>query len=252
MNLTEEESKLVFAIMHDLSGEFDHLEVRQRVGQKLLDLLQADHFASYMWDEAAQEFESCVQLNMTDDNLRRYEAYFQFHDPITSTLQKRRKATPVSQVMSHDRLVRTEFYNDFLKEDGLCYGMNFFAYDRGNNIGDLRIWRGANREDFTARDAQIVDCIGPSLVNALIRARRHSTLAPSLRFCQIAGDLNLTNREAEVADLLVTGQTDDEICGKLGFSKPTLRTHIASIFGKTGINRRSQLALFLAEKNHHL
>lgn len=252
MNLTEEESNLIFSIMHDLSGEFDHSEVRQRVGQKLLDLLKADHFASYVWDDSSQTFVSCVQLNMTDDNLRRYESYFQFHDPITPTLQSRRKATPVSEVMRHDRLVRTEFFNDFLKQDGLCYGLNFFAYDRGDNIGDLRIWRGANREDFTPRDAQIVDAIGPSLVNALIRARRASNRAPSLRFSQIADTIGFTVREAEVADLLVTGLTDDEICAKLGFSKPTLRTHIAAIFRKSGLNRRSQLAQFLAEKNHHL
>ncbi|MFT7593373.1 MAG: DNA-binding CsgD family transcriptional regulator [Paracoccaceae bacterium] len=252
VNLTDEESELIFSIMRDLSGEFDHSEVRQRVGQKLLELLQADHFASYVWDDAAQEFVSCVQINMTDDNLRRYESYFQFHDPITHTLQKRRKATPVSEVMRHDRLVRTEFFNDFLKQDGLCYGMNFFAYDRGDNIGDLRIWRGADREDFTPRDAQIVDAIGPSLVNALIRGRSISGRSPSLRFAQIAGDVGFTVREAEVADLLVTGLADDEICGKLGFSKPTLRTHIAAIFRKSGLNRRSQLAQFLAGKNHHL
>jgi DNA-binding CsgD family transcriptional regulator len=252
VNLTEAESSLIFSIMHDLSGEFDHSEVRQRVGQKLLELLKADHFASYVWDARTQKFVSCVQINMSDDNLRGYESYFQFHDPITPILQKRRKATPVSDVMRHDRLVRTEFFNDFLKQDGLCYGMNFFAYDRGDNIGDLRIWRGANREDFTPRDAQIVDAIGPSLVNALIRARSLSDQAPSLRFAQIADDLSFTVREAEVADLLVTGLTDDEICGKLGFSKPTLRTHIAAIFRKSGLNRRTQLAQFLAEKNHHL
>lgn len=89
-------------------------------------------------------------------------------------------------------------------------------------------------------------------MNALIRARSNSAKAPSLRFSQIADDVGFTVREAEVADLLVTGQTDDEICGKLGFSKPTLRTHIGSIFRKPGLNRRSQLALFLAEKNHQL
>lgn len=238
--------------MRDLSGEFDHSEVRQRVGRKLLDLLKADHFASYVWDDGAQEFVSCVQINMTDDNLHRYESYFQFHDPITPTLQNRRKTTPVSEVMHHDRLVRTEFFNDFLKQDGLCYGMNFFAYDRGDNIGDLRIWRGADREDFTQRDAQIVDAIGPSLVNALIRARSIPDRIPSLRFAQVALDIGFTAREAEVADLLVTGLTDDEICGKLGFSKPTLRSHIAAIFRKSGLNRRTQLAQFLAEKNHHL
>ena len=252
MNLSDQEADLIFSIMRDLSGEFDHSEVRRRVGHKMLELLKADYFASYVWDGARQEFVSCVQINMSDDNLRHYESYFQFHDPITPTLQNRRRATPVSEVMRHDRLVKTEFFNDFLKQDGLCYGMNFFAYDQGDNIGDLRIWRGANREDFTPREAQIVDAIGPSLVNALIRARSVSTQMPSRRFVQIAQDLGFSPREAEVADLLVLGLTDDEICEKLGFSKPTLRSHIGSIFRKSGLNRRSQLAQYLAEKNHHL
>ena len=109
MNLTDEEADLIFSIMRDLSVEFDHSEVRRRVGQKMLDLLKADYFASYVWDDDAQEFVSCVQINMTDDNRRRYEGYFRFHDPITPTLQKRKKATPVSKVMRHDRLVKTEF-----------------------------------------------------------------------------------------------------------------------------------------------
>ena len=251
MNLTDKEANLIFSIMRDLSGEFDQSEVRRRVGQKMLELLKADYFASYVWDDETQKFVSCVQINMTDDNLRTYESYFQFHDPITPTLQRRKKATPVSEVMRHDRLVKTEFFNDFLKQDGLCYGMNYFAFDRGDNIGDLRIWRGANREDFSPRDALIVDAIGPSLVNALIRARTKEQKMPSLRFAQIAGDLGFSVREAEVSDLLVTGLTDDEICIKLGFSKPTLRSHIASIFKKSGLNRRTQLAQFLAEKNHH-
>jgi len=250
VNLTEQEAKIIFSIMRDLSGEFDHSEVRRRVGQKMLDLLKADYFASYVWDDVNQKFVSCVQLNMTDDNLNKYESYFQFHDPITPTLQKRRKATPVSEVMRHDKLVKTEFFNDFLKQDGLCYGMNFFAYDRGDNIGDLRIWRGANRNDFTCRDAEIVDAIGPSLVNALIRAQSASEQPPSLRFAQIAVGLGLTVREAEVADLLVLGLTDDEICEKIFISKPTLRSHIAAIFRKSGLNRRTQLAQYLAEQNH--
>lgn len=252
MRLTETETRLIFSIMQDLSGDFAQAELRQRVGRNLLDLLGADYFASYIWDESAQQFLSCVQLNMSDENLRKYEAYFQFRDPITPTLQKRRRATPVSQIMRHDRLARTEFFNDFLRQDGLCFGLNYFAYDRGENIGDLRIWRGAGREDFTPRDAQIVDAIGPSLVNALIRARGLGGSRRALRFSQIRDDLGFTAREAEVADLLVTGLSDGEICGRLGVSKPTLRSHVTAIFRKSGLNRRAQLAQLLAGKNHHL
>jgi DNA-binding CsgD family transcriptional regulator len=72
------------------------------------------------------------------------------------------------------------------------------------------------------------------------------------RFAHVADDFGLTPREAEVADMLVTGMSDEEICEKLGFSKPTLRSHISAIFRKTDVNRRSRLAHMLDEKNHHL
>jgi DNA-binding CsgD family transcriptional regulator len=252
VDITDREAKLIFSIMQDLSGDFDHAEVRLRVGKTLLELLKADYFASYVWDDDQEQFVSCVQLNMDDDNLGRYEEYYQFRDPITPTLQKRRKATAVSQVMSHNRLVKTEFFNDFLKKDGLCFGLNFFAYDRGENIADFRIWRGTQGEDFSERDEEIVDAIGPSFVNALVRTQKLDKGQKVLRFVQLKDDFQFTSREAEVADLLVIGLMDDEICAKLGISKPTLRSHITAIFRKSGLNRRTQLARFLAEKNHHL
>lgn len=252
MNLTDHEASLVFSIMRDLSGDFDHIEVRQRVGNRLLELLRADYFASYVWDEDTNKFVSGVQLNMSESNLANYDSYYQFHDPITPTLQRRRKATPVSEVMRHDRLIKTEFFNDFLKKDGLCFGLNYFAYDRGANIGDVRIWRSEQREDFSERDAKIIDAIGPSFVNALIRAKSFNNAAPALRFSLISDKLQFTAREAEIADLLVIGATDEEICKRLLISKPTLRSHISAIFRKSGLNRRTQMAQFLTEQNQCL
>jgi len=186
---------------------------------------------------------------MSPDNLEKYDAYYQFHDPITPTLQRRRRATPVSDVMRHDRLVKTEFFNDFLKRDGLCYGINYFAYDLGANIGDIRVWRGSNREDFSERDARIVDAIGPSFANALVRARKYDRGRQALRFSSIGDRIRLTARESEVADLLVSGASDREICGRLMISKSTLRSHITSIFRKTGLNRRTRLARYLADSS---
>lgn len=247
MNLTHREADLIFAIMRELSGEFAHGEVRKRVGRWLLELLNADFFASYVWDEAQGRYVAGVDINMTPDNLSRYESYYQFNDPITPTLQRRRQATPVSAVMAHDRLRRTEFFNDFLYKDGLYFGMNYFAWDRGENIGDLRIWRARGKEDFSPRDATLVDAIGPSLVNALVRANRLTGGAGALRFSQKLDLWGLTQREAEVADMLVTGLSDEDICEVLCISKPTLRTHVGSVFRKTGAQRRGQLAFILTQ-----
>jgi len=247
MNLTHRESNLVFSIMRELSGEFSHQEVRQRVGHWLLDLLDADYFASYVWDEGQACYVAGVDINMSADNLGQYEAYYQYHDPITPTLQRRRLATPVSAIMSHERLRKTEFFNDFLYRDGLYFGMNYFAWDRGENIGDLRIWRSEGKEDFTPRDAALVDAIGPSLVNALVRANRLAGGGGAVRFAQKAEVWGLTNREVEIADMLVTGLSDEDICGALLISKPTLRTHVGAIFRKTGATRRTQLGHILSK-----
>ena len=46
MQLSAKEANLIFRIMQDLSGELSYDQVRWRVGEKFLDLLQADYFAS--------------------------------------------------------------------------------------------------------------------------------------------------------------------------------------------------------------
>ena len=89
-------------------------------------------------------------------------------------------------------------------------------------------------------------------MNALLRAENLDDSSSSLSFSQLKDDFQFTLRQAEIADLLVLGLMDDEICDKLCISKPTLRTHITAIFRKSGLNRRTQLAQCLAEKNHHL
>lgn len=246
MKLTDQESALLFSLMADLSGELNHVEIRERVGHSLLKLLDADNFGSYIWDEGTNQFISGVHINVSEKNLSDYNQYYRFKDPITPTLQRRRKATPVRKVMLQEKLCKTEFYNDFLKRDGMHYGINFFAYDRGSNIGDIRIWRSSKKQDFSSRDVEILNAIGPSFVNALLRAQSRDKSNMARRFSSIGSQVNLTARESEIADLLAIGASDDEICNKLLISKSTLRTHITAIFRKTGVNRRSQMAGFLA------
>lgn len=67
--------------MQTLAEPYAEAEVRQRVGALLLDLLDADYCASYVWDEVSHSFGDRVALNMSDLNLATYEAYFQHRDP---------------------------------------------------------------------------------------------------------------------------------------------------------------------------
>lgn len=52
----------------------------------------------------------------------------------------------------------------------------------------------------------------------------------------------LTHREDEVLRLAVSGQSNEEIAARLGISRRTVEAHMRTLFRKTGVARRGQLA----------
>jgi DNA-binding CsgD family transcriptional regulator len=52
----------------------------------------------------------------------------------------------------------------------------------------------------------------------------------------------LTHRESEVLDLATQGLANDEIATRLAISRRTVEAHMRTVFRKTGVRRRSQLA----------
>jgi DNA-binding CsgD family transcriptional regulator len=56
----------------------------------------------------------------------------------------------------------------------------------------------------------------------------------------------LTERERDVAELLVAGLGTDEIASRLHISRHTLRDYIKAIFAKVGVGSRPELTAALA------
>lgn len=166
----------LLGIVEKLGRSSDSRPLRQSVADDLLALTHADMLASFAWNEPLQQFEDVAFVNMQPSNLVRYQQHFQYCDPITSQLQLRRSATLVNSVMTQVDLEKTEFYNDFLKVDGLKWGMNLYAYDGDLNVGDLRIWRGASRPAFGEREVALLDLLKPHFTNALVNARSLTAL----------------------------------------------------------------------------
>lgn len=226
-----------------LAEDLTERAVREALGHNLLELLQADYYASYVWQDDARRFDHAVYLNMDAKNLANYEAYYQYHDPITFKLQARREPTLVTQVMPQRDLLRTEFFNDFLGRDGLHWGVNAFSYVRDRNIGDLRIWRGCRRENFDGHALDLLRVIQPAFTGALVRARGEPAAADVLS----ARSLTLSVRELEIARLIAEDLSDKEIGRQLGIETSTIRTHVKRIFAKLGVRRRSGVASLLSK-----
>jgi DNA-binding CsgD family transcriptional regulator len=243
MFLSAAQSRSLSRLMVTLAEPHGEAEVREQIGLRLLDLLGADYYASYVWNVERAVFGSRVALNMSDRNLSSYEAYYQYHDPITSKMQERREATLVEQVMPQAELVKTEFFNDFLQRDGLYWGINLYAWDGDDNIGDIRIWRSKKRERFGADALALLELIKPAFVAALRRARGErladsAAVAPTGR----AADARLSERERAVVQLASIGLRDKAIAQRLGICFTTVRTHLGHAFRKLGVENRTQLA----------
>jgi DNA-binding CsgD family transcriptional regulator len=243
MYLAAAESRVLARIFGLLSEDLGEREVREAVGHHLLDLLQADYYASFVWQDATKRFEQAVYLNMDPNNLANYDLYYQDHDPITFKLQARREPTLVTQVMPQRELMRTEFFNDFLARDGLYWGVNAYSYVGEHNIGDVRIWRGRSRQNFDAHTLELLRLIEPAFTGALLRARGGAAFG-DIR--EPATTLCLSVREFEIARMIADDLSDKEIAYRLGVGVSTVRTYLSRIFDKLGVRRRSGVASLLS------
>ena len=102
-----------------------------------------------------------------------------------------------------------------------------------------------------AKGYVLKDVSAMELVNAVRAAGRgESLLQPVVarklvdRFADLArqGELveALTDREIEVLQALAGGARNKEIAFSLGLSESTIKTHLASIFGKLGVTTRTE------------
>ena len=170
MYVTAQESRALSRLFGLLAEDFAEREVRERIGHHLLELLSADHYASFVWDTPSRRFGAGVWLNMSPDNLASYDAYYQYNDPITFKLQARREPTLVTQIMPQRELMRTEFFNDFLARDGLYWGVNLYSYAGERNIGELA---APCKMSFAAASKHVRVLESAGLVRRRVEGRRH-------------------------------------------------------------------------------
>jgi DNA-binding NarL/FixJ family response regulator len=60
---------------------------------------------------------------------------------------------------------------------------------------------------------------------------------------QVQQTLGISERELEVLQLLAAGQSNKEIANRLAVSPNTVKTHIANLFGKLEVRRRTEAIL---------
>lgn len=106
--------------------------------------------------------------------------------------------------------------------------------------GDEDIYRALQAG---ARGYLLKDMFGEELMEAIRVVHSGRTRIPPAiaeRLAERMGGPNLTNRELEVLQAIVAGQSNKEIAFGLGISEATVKTHINNILSKLGVTDRTQ------------
>lgn len=245
MQISREKQRILSGMIALLSAEHaSGQDLRTAIGASLLDLLDADFYASYAWNARKRAFEFGVAVNLDQACVQNYEQYFQHCHKERMTRWVRQGVNPVSALISHRDLMRTEIYNDFLRPYEHYYGINLFAFDEGDAIGDIRIWRRNGRPDFDRNEVELLSLIEPGFTRALKRT------VPAKDAASSAGALTkLSPREAAVARLAAEGLADKEIARRLNVTFATVRAHLDNAFAKLGARNRTQLVALLHAAN---
>ena len=247
MYLSTPQTRALGEVMRLLADASDGDELRDVLALPMLDLLGADTYVSMVWNGERRRFERMKALNMALENLRSWDEYFRFIDPLTIPLMQRRRPTVATQILRQHELSRTEFFNDFLQRDRMYWGVNVYFYDREQCVGDFRIWRRRERGNFEPDEIEALRLVEPAITAALARLHWQQHAAPAPAETEHAEVLlqrlgRLSEREAQVAWLVSSGCADKQIASRMNVGHATVRFHLANAFRKLQAENRAALA----------
>lgn len=257
MYLNTQQSKMLADLCAVMASDVSKAQLLQTLAQPLAQFMQADHLVSRQWNAQANRYAICASYNVKPSRIRAYEEHFQFCDPITPRLRAMRTPVRVSDVCSVQELEGSEFYNDHLRQDGIHWGVNLYAYRGDACLGDLVIYRARGREDFSRQDMACLNILAPVFTAALSRlepveatksARMGHDEAALRRL--LCGKGQLSQREADVVLHCLNGCSDKEIARQLCIGFTTVRYHLSHAFEKLGVQGRNKLAAHIGQLLH--
>ncbi len=146
------------------------------------------------------------------------------------------RAVRLCDAQSRKQMLAADYYNIVFKTLATEYQMGIYVANNEHAVEGVGLNR--DRKDFTERERQMLDLLGPHYRRAFAL---HRAIAEKK---QCAG---LSKRQNEILHWVAAGKTNKEIAHILGINPLTVRTQLARIFQKCGLENRTAAALMYLE-----
>ena len=148
-----------------------------------------------------------------------------------------------TDILEDEERCRTEFYLKFLKPQNIPYGCGIILYKDRSLKGIVNLFRSEEMGDFTDKHIYILNVLKLHLSNILEGLTGEIKNLPNKN--QLHTSYGLSFREQQVAELIMTGASNQKISQELDISLSTVKKHVYNIYEKTKVKSRTELsALF--------
>ena len=220
---------------------------------KFAEAVRAETAGLCTEDKAGQWVRNLATIGMDPAARKSYEDYFFSRDP----WQGRRNVYAGNvetgeQLFSNRELVKTEFYNDFLKPNGWLHECSAVTRVEKSKFSRIFTLRSPRAGAFTSEEIGLCSDLAPHLQTAARIRQRIVDLEATvdrLQACEMdnktLAKLSLTPAETRLAIALFKGQSVEAYAKDTGISINTARWYVKQIYAKTGVKRQTELIRML-------
>ncbi|WP_138419556.1 LuxR C-terminal-related transcriptional regulator [Aquibacillus sediminis] len=199
-------------------------------------------------------FPNVVELNMENqaasDYLNNfYELDYFVPNKVIQKISNQRVLT-VEDLISRKEYENSAFYNEFMRRYGYHHYISMYIYNGSELIGAIDFVRSKNEKDFTNEEIMCLEIISRHLAEKLSESQKldsndhddHLTPLEPFTISPLKQSFKLTNKEAEVLQLVLQGCTNNDIAKNLFISINTVKKHLQSIYRKLEVTNRTSLS----------
>lgn len=228
------------AEMHDLSGYCGAVVME-------MSRIFAYDQATIMFLDVAGKIQGNQLCGVRQNVWKRFFRYYSSGlNPFSIDLSSAYHPQKKEKVMIRDwtdprtRTAYDNFYRLHVEPMGLNYCLGFLFCDEQNCARCIFSFDRFGTENFSASDLKAVRWLLPLLESKFVDLLQPAQKGFPLERL-VSSELPLTDREAEVAELICAGCDSSHIADRLSISKMTVYKHLSNIYRKLNISNRQEL-----------
>jgi DNA-binding CsgD family transcriptional regulator len=172
---------------------------------------------------------------------RDYERNYRDQDPLNPALfaHSDDRVVCIDEQLTESELLQSDYYREFMLPLKHRHVADMFLRRDRDIVAVLTMLRAADLGPFSQGELALVGQLQPFIQYSL------NTVYLPKRYRErdsVQQTYQLTDRELDVVELIVTGASNKLIARQLGLSLATVKTHIQHIFQKVSVASRTELS----------